>query len=156
MKKTLVFFLCFLFFACVSNFSAHAATTSAATRFSIFKNDIVKYYDNMHKKKILVVGPKDFLKSFRDAVNKDPKYTYVCSAAKLNLYNYDLIIDAVNNEISFPRLYQGYPKQYLSSFISVYTEILYNKTLEFFKKKNISFYYVEYNWNMSNYLDNYE
>lgn len=156
MKKTLVFFCVFLLFACVSNFPAHAATTSAATRFSIFKNDIVKYYDNMHKEKILVVGPKDFLKSFRDAVNKDPKYTYVCSAAKLNLCNYDLIIDAVNNEISFPSLYQGYPKQYLSSFISVYTEILYNKTLEFFRKNNISFYYVEYNWNMVNYLDNYE
>lgn len=110
----------------------------------------------MNKNSILVIGPKDFLCTFRNAVNKNPKYTYATSASKLNLCNYDLIIDAINNEASFPNIYSGYPQHYLSSFISVYTEILYNKTLEFFKKNNINYYYVEFSWGMVNYLDDYE
>lgn len=141
---------------CVSGFQVHADQTSSATRLALFKNDVVKYYENMDTKKVLVIGNKDFLRSFMDAVNKNPKYTYAVPSSNLNWNNYDFIIDSVNDENTFSTIYCGYPRNHISSFISLYTEMLYDKTLEFFKKNNINFYYVEYSWSMVNCLDNYE
>lgn len=155
MKKWL-FFGVFLILVCVSGFQVHADQTSSATRLALFKNDVVKYYENMDTKKVLVIGNKDFLRSFMDAVNKNPKYTYAVPSSNLNWNNYDFIIDSVNDENTFSTIYCGYPRNHISSFISLYTEMLYDKTLEFFKKNNIKFYYVEYSWSMVNCLDNYE
>ena len=156
LKRVVIVVSVFLFLMCGSRPFVYADTTSSATRLNILKNDIVSLYDSMNKKSILVVGPKDFLRAFRGAVNKNPKYTYATSASKLNLCNYDLIIDAINDESSFSNIYPGYPLHNVSSFINVYTETLYNKTLEFFKKNDISYYYVEFSWSMVNHLDDYE
>lgn len=155
MKKLLSVFISLIFIS-LNTFCAQAAQTSAATRLSLFKNEIVQYYEKIDAKKVLVIGYKDFLRSFREAVNKNPKYTYAVPSSHLNLNNYDFIIDAVNDETSFSTKYAGYPAQRISSFISLYIETLYDKTLEFFKKNDIKFYFLEYSFKMINCLDDYE
>ena len=86
LKRVVIVVSVFLFLMCGSRPFVYADTTSSATRLNILKTDIVSLYDSMNKKSILVVGPKDFLRAFRGAVNKNPKYTYATSASKLKCF----------------------------------------------------------------------
>ncbi len=154
--KKLVCVVISLIFISLNTFCVHAGQTSLTTRLSLFKNDIAQYYEKIDAKKVLVIGDKDFSRSFRKAVNKNPKYTYASSASHLNINNYDFIIDSINEENSFSTKYPGYPVHRISSFLSLYIDVLYDKTLEFFKKNNIKFYFIHHDFWMSNFLDDYE